>query len=309
MVRMTITEKTILILALGLCLTLLSNRPVSAQASENAAAESYNLGIQAAQKGDTVDAITYYNAAITADANYADAYFNLGSVYFAQGNFIESAKNFKKVTELNPSSAEGFANYGKVLFAQEKYDDALAAYTSALAADPNHFEAVKELGKLHYKKGGKQNPGAFDKAIEMLEKYLKHDSTDSYSYYLNAMAYKQKKNNSKAIENFQKAIKYDPENFESFNSLAGIYLTQQSYTQAIDNFEKALKLKPKNYRTARNLAIAVQSRDPENYEAAIAAWENFLKIARGNSAAQKYVTQAEQLVKDLKDAKAISGDE
>lgn len=308
MMRTIDLKKTLWIMTWGLCLMLLSGGPVFGQASENAAAESYNMGIQAAQKGDTTDAITYYNAAVTADADYTDAYFNLGSIYFAQGKYAESAKNFKKVTELSPASAEGFANYGKVLFVQEKYDDALAAYTSALEANPDHFEAVKELGKLHYKKGSKQNPEAYNRAIEMLEKYLKHDSTDSYSYYLNGMAYKQKKNNAKAIENFQKAITYDPNNFESLNSMAGIYLAQQSYTQAIDYFERALKIKPKNYRTARNLAIAIQSRDPENYDGAIAAWENFLKIARGNSAAQKYVAQAEQLVKDLKDAKAISGE-
>ena len=308
MTGITMTSKIFRIIVLGLCLTLFSVGSAFAQASENAAAESYNMGIEAVQKGDTTDAITYYLAAITADANFADAYFNLGSIYFAQGNYMESAKNFKKVTELDPSSAEGFANYGKVLFVQEKYDDALNAYTSALQADPEHFEAVKELGKLYYKKGDRKNLEAYDKAIEMLEKYVKHDSTDSYSYYLMGMAYKQKKNYGKAIDNFQKAIKYDPNNFESLNSLAGIYLTQQSYSQAIDYFEKALKLKPKNFRTARNLAIAIQSRDPENYDAAIAAWETFLKIARGNSAATKYVTQAEQLVKDLKDAKAISGE-
>ena len=305
MLRISLAKRAFGLSILGLTLALFSFGIASAQTEGSAAAESYNLGIKAIQDNDTTSALTYYRAAITADDKFADAYFNLGSIYFAQQNYIESAKNFKKVTELDPASAEGFANYGKVLFVQEKYDEALAAYQGALQADPNHGEAEKELGKLYYKKGDKNNPEAYDKAIEMLEKYLKRDSTDSYSYYLIAMAYKQKKNDQKAMDNFLKAIKYDPEHFESLNGLAGIYLTKEQYTQAITYFERALKLKPKNYRTARNLAIAIQSRDPENYDAAIEAWDNFLKVARGNSSAQKYVAQAEQLIKDLKDAKAL----
>jgi tetratricopeptide (TPR) repeat protein len=300
------------IFLIGACFVLSSSglaQEEQQSAEGSAAAESYNLGIKAEQNGDTVDAVTFYKAAIAADENLADAYFNLGSIYFAQKNYIDAAKNFKQVTERDPSSAEGFANYGKVLFVQKKYSDAMAAYQSALEADPNHAEAEKELGKLYYKQGSKENPEAYDKAIEMLQKYLKNDSTDSYSHYLCAMAYKKRKSYKNAIKNFEKAIKYNANHYESLNGLAGIHLTQQRYSQAIKYYKQALKVKPKNYRCARNLAIAVQSSDPENYDAIIAAWQDFLKIARRNTAASKYVKQAEQLINDLEEAKTVAEEE
>ena len=79
---------------------------------------------------------------------------------------------------------------------------------------------------------------------------------------------------------------------------------------AITSFKKAMKLKPKHYRCSRKLAIAVQSSDPENYDAAIEAWNKFIAVARKNTdaRAKKYIAEAEKLVKELDDARVMSND-
>jgi tetratricopeptide (TPR) repeat protein len=308
-------RKLIVYSLLGLLVAALGATTAFAQdTTETAAAQSYNLGIQAEQKGDTSEAITYYTAATTADPNYADAYYNLGSIYFAQNNLEKAAANFKKITEIKPGSADGFAAYGKVLYAQGKYDDALAAYQQALTNDSKYTEGHKELGKLYFKMATQsskadERTSLYNESIGQLEKYVAESPDDAYSYYLMGMAYKRLKNNNKAIENLTKASQLDPNDFESIYSLAVTYQSMDRYSQAIDAFEKALKLKPKDYLAAYNLAIAIQSTDSENYDAIIAAYERFLDIARKNtdSRAKNLIPQVEALVKKLNEAKAASG--
>jgi len=289
----------------------------SLQAQENvdtAAVQSYNLGIQAEQNGDTAEALTYYQAAVTADPNYADAHHNIAAINFAQRNYEKAAENFKKLTEIDPTDPEGFASYGKVLYVQDKYDEAMDAYQQALQISPNYGEALKELGKINFKMATRSSKAAerkefYQQCIGNLEKYVGSVPDDAYSYYLMGMAHKRLKNYNKAIENLTMAVELDPEDFESMSSLAGIYVSLERYSKAIDAYEKALKLKPKDYLAAYNLAIAVQSSNPENYDAAIGAWQRFLGVARKNtdSRAKKLIDQAESLIEKLEEAKAAGG--
>ncbi len=290
------------LLAFVLTVALFCSGSAQAQDTEKAK-ENFNLALEEQKKGDIEMAVNYYEAAIASDPGFADAYLNLGSLYFEQKRYKEAAENFKKVTEVASDNPVGFVNYGKVLYVQKKDEEALAAFQGALKADKSHIEAEKELGKLYYFR--LKN---YDESIKSLEKYLKSDSTDSYANFLCGMACKKKKDNSKAVSFFGKAISADPNHFESRYNLANIYLQQERFSQAIKHFKKALSLKPKHYLTAYNLAIAVESNDPEDFDSSIAAWKKFLKIARKNPKAKKYVESTEKHIKDLEDAKVLGSE-
>ncbi len=267
------------------------------------AKESFNMGLEAQKNGNVTEAATYYTAAITSDPTFADAYLNRGSIYFQQEQYSNAEADFKKATELQPEDPLSWSNLGKVYVVINKRDEAISAFQAALDADKQFAEANKELGKLYFKNN------QYAEAIAALEAYVAVDPQDQYSHYLLGMAYKKQKNTNKAIASFQKALEIDPNDFESLNNLGSIYLTRGNYANAIDYYERALKVKPKEYRTARNLAIAVQSQDPENYDASIAAWQRFISVAKKNtdSRAQKFIAEAESLIKQLEDAKAIGG--
>jgi superkiller protein 3 len=285
-----------------------------ALSQDTVAASSFNMGIKALQDGDTTGAVTYYRAALAADENHTGALLNIGSIYFVQKKYVEAAKNFKKVTELDPTGIDGFSNYGKVLVVQKKYDDALLAYQAALDADGDYADAHKEIGKIYFKKAGQttvksEKASFYDESIKALNKYLEKDTSDHYSYYLLGMASKYKKHLKNAKANLQKAISLNANHFESRYNLANIYREQESFSRAIEQYESALKIRPKHWRCAYNLAVAVQSNDPEGYEASIAIWEKFLKLARKNPKARKYISTTEKLIKDLKEAKVIADEE
>ncbi len=308
-------KKIKILLVLAACITVVGAGAVRAQESpDTSAISSYNLGIQAEQKGDTTEAITYYQAAVTSDPEYADAYYNMGSIFFAQAKYEKAAENFKKVTEIDPTNPEGLASYGKVLYVQDKYDESMEAYQQALQVSPNFGEARKELGKINFKMATRSSKAVerkefYQQCIGNLEKYVASAPDDAYSYYLMGMAHKRLKSYDKAIENLTMAVELDPEDFESISSLAGIFVSLERYSQAIKAYEKALKLKPKDYLAAFNLAIAVQSSNQDDYDAAIGAWQRFLNVARKNtdSRAKELIDQAESQIKQLEEAKAAGG--
>ncbi len=266
--------------------------------TSNAAKESYNLGLEAQQKGDTLDAITYYKAAITADANLSDAYLNLGSIYFAQKQYGEAMINFKRTTELSPTDGLGFSNLGKSYYAMKQYDNALSAFQGAASADPSNSAVKKEIGKIYY------NLKNYDECIKAYEDFFKTD-TDAYAFYQCGMAYRKKKQSNKAITYFKKAVVANPNHFGSQYNLANIYRERESYSQAMTHYNTAKTLNPKHWRTFYNYAICVHSSDPENYDAIIAAYKSFLKVARKAPKARKFIGPTEKVVKDLEDAKAI----
>ena len=65
-----------------------------------------------------------------------------------------------------------------------------------------------------------------------------------------------------------------------------------------------MKASPKKYQAAYNYAIAVESQDPQNYDANIANWDKFISVAKKNPKAKAQVATAQNHVKKLKDAKA-----
>lgn len=284
-----------------LCLLTVVFLVGTAAADAAKAKESFNLGVASQKKGDNATAITQYKAAIVADPSFVDAYMNLGSLLFTQQKYPEAAENFKKVTTLAPTNPAGFTNYGKTLYAQKKDAEAMTAFQTAIKLDDNYIDAHKELAKLYFFRLEKP-----DDAIASLKRYLRGDSTDSYANYLCGMAYKKKKDPRSAITYLKTAAAKDPQNFEALYNLAGIYREDGSFKQAIDFYEQALKVKPKHHIAAYNLAISIESNDPENYDASIAAWERFLRLARNNPNARQLVDQADKHVKELRDAKAAA---
>lgn len=266
----------------------------------NQAKESFNGAIEAVKNGDTTTAISMYKGAIQLDESMADAYLNLGSIYFAQDKFKEAETTFKKYTELKADDPIGFSNLAKVYMVQKKNTQAKTAYESALAADPNYSEAHKELGKIFY------NMKDYDASISSLQKYTTAVTDDYYAFYLLGAALEKKKQTNDAVAAYKNALKAKPDHFESLRNLGKIYAKKENYTLAIDYYKQAMKVKPKDYKTAYNLAIAVQSKDPEDYDTIIAQWDKFVKLARKIPKAKKYMANAENLLKQLREAKAVA---
>ncbi len=279
-----------------LAVLLISSSSVFAQNDEaNKAKELYN---QAIETSNATEAEKLYKAAISHDPTFIDAYINLGALYFSNKNYDEAAKTFKQATEKDPKSADAFVNLGRVNYTLRRWAEAESAFNSAIALDPKNADYYKELGKVYYKLG-RDN---YSQMIDAFQKCHANGGGDYLTYYLIGKGYKEQGDNAKAIAAYKTSIELKEKNDNAHFALGQIYLSQENYSTAAGEFHRALNLDPKSWRAAYNYAVAKETGDPENYKDNIAAWEQFIKVAKKNPQANKDLNVAEAHVKELKDA-------
>lgn len=279
-----------------LAILLISSSSVLAQTDDaNKAKELYN---QAIKTTNTAEAEKLYKAAIEKDPTFVDAYINLGALYFSNKDYDDAAKMFKEAADKDPKSADAFVNLGRVNYTLRRWAEAESAFNSAIALDPKNGDYYKELAKVYYRKGREDYP----QMVAALEKCHANGAGDYLTYYLLGKGYKEGGDNTKAIASFKKSIELKEDNDNAHFALGQIYLSQEKYPTAASEFNRALKLDPKSWRAAYNFAVAQESGDPENYKDNIAAWEQFIQVAKKNPQANKDLNVAEAHVKELKDA-------
>ncbi|MEW6412978.1 MAG: tetratricopeptide repeat protein [Candidatus Zixiibacteriota bacterium] len=271
--------------------------PATLLAEPEKAKEHFNAGLSAEKAGNEAGAITSYEAAIGEDAGFVDAYINLGAIYFRQKQFDKALQNFKTATEKDKKNADAFANLGRVQYALKKYAEAEIALKEAIALKGGDAEYYKDLGKVYYRK---QNN---EELIAALSKCHQLGGGDNLTYYMLGKAYEDTGNMDQAINALKKSAELDPKYDNAHSAIGAIYLSQEKYNSAAGAFKSALNVDPNNYRAAFNYAVAVESGNPENFDANIANWENFIRIGSKNPKAKNDVAVAKEHVKELKAAK------
>jgi tetratricopeptide (TPR) repeat protein len=270
--------------------------PSPAGADTQKAKENFNAGVKAMEAGKVDEAILAYKAAISEDPEFVDSYLNLGAIYFEQKDYEKAREMFQTATEKDKTNAIAFANLGRVEYVLKKYVEAEAAFQTAISLDKNNPELYKELGKVYYKKRD------YPKVVETISKCHELGGGDYNTYYMLGKGFQKQDKTQKAIEAFKKSIELK-DNYRARSALGRIYLAQEKFKQAARQFQAALKVEPKGWRAAYNYAVAVQSSDPENYDANIKAWQRFVKLAKNIPKAKNQVAEAKRVIKDLQEAK------
>lgn len=270
--------------------------PLGVAGDTEKAKESYNQGIKAQQEGKTDEAIIAYQAAIGEDPEYIDSYINLGAIYFGMKDYEKALAMFKTAAEKDEKSAMAFANVGRVQYSLQRWIEAETAFKTAITIDGKNADLYKELGKVYYKKRD------FAKVAETIAKCHELGGGDDNTYFILGMSNQNQGKTKEAVNALKKSLELK-DSYKAHASLGGIYLSQEEFSAAAKEFKAALKANPKGHRAAYNYAIAIQSQDPENYDANIKAWENYIKLAKNNPRAKNQVAEAQRVIKDLKEAK------
>ncbi|MEW5994734.1 MAG: tetratricopeptide repeat protein, partial [Candidatus Zixiibacteriota bacterium] len=209
-------------------------------------------------------------------------------------------KAFKTATEKAPQNVMAFANLGRVHFALRQWLEAETAFNSAIELDSKNAEMYKELGKVLFY--GRRD---FPKVVETISKCHELGGGDYLTYYMLGKAYQGLEKITDAIAALKKSLEFKSY-AKAHSALGRIYLGQEKFVLAAQEFKAAFEANPKEHRAAFNYAVAVQSANPNDYDASIKAWEDYLKVAKGNPRAKNQLAQARQVIKDLKDAKENS---
>jgi tetratricopeptide (TPR) repeat protein len=116
--------------------------------SKNAkSATLYNkLGITHLQLQHFKEAGKDFERAIKLKRDYADAYNNLGVIRYEQKKYGKAIKEYEKAIKLDSTMGSYFSNLGAAYFAKKKFDKANDAYAKALELDPDIFDRISRTG-------------------------------------------------------------------------------------------------------------------------------------------------------------------
>ncbi|KAJ8665348.1 hypothetical protein QAD02_007010 [Eretmocerus hayati] len=109
----------------------------------------YNIGKNAADKGNKDHAKIEYQEAIRLNPNYSQAMNNLGNLYKDEKNYDMAEKLFRQAITLQNDFAAAWMNLGIVLSAMKRYTEAEMSYSSAIAHRNMYPDCYYNLGLLH----------------------------------------------------------------------------------------------------------------------------------------------------------------
>ena len=112
------------------------------------AAPFYYLGIFYAQRGDTTQALHYFDRTIITDYNFLEAYIEKAALLLALKKPAEAQKELALLRAIAPTYAPGHYWIGKVAEAQEQKEKAIYQYQLALSLDSTLVQAKQALSRL-----------------------------------------------------------------------------------------------------------------------------------------------------------------
>jgi tetratricopeptide (TPR) repeat protein len=117
--------------------------PWVAQARD--AAEWFEVGCRAEDRGDHAQAAHAYRQALLAGGPSAESCFNLANVLCALGEYAQAGERYRQVLELDPNFWEAWNNLGTVLTYDGRDEEAVTAYRQALRLHPRYPDAHYNL--------------------------------------------------------------------------------------------------------------------------------------------------------------------
>ncbi len=268
-----------------------------AEGDKEKAKEHFNAGLTASQGGKTDEAILGYQAAIAEDPLFIDAYINLGAIYFNKNDFQSALTMYRTATEKDPKNATALSNLANVEYELKRYAEAQGHLNTAIGMTPKDASLYKDLGKVLFAKRD------YEEAIKAANKCHELGGGDHVTHYIQGKSFQKLEKPTEAIGCFEKSVQLQQKNYNALFALGQVFLSQGKYLNAANYFDQALKASPTKHLAAYNYAVAVESHEPENYPKNIEAWEKFIRLAKNNPKARTELSEAENHLKELREAK------
>jgi len=110
-------------------------------------ASTYNsIGKLYFDKGDTSNALLFYNKAISLDSTIAEILINRAVVFGANGKYDIALRDFNKGLALEPTNVNGYLNRSLLFTITGQYEKAIADHTACLNLDSSNTELYYERG-------------------------------------------------------------------------------------------------------------------------------------------------------------------
>lgn len=207
----------------------LSSTPAAAAAFETtpeAAAEAYQLGVTAHQRGDLAAAAVAFERAVALNPMEAAHFYAAATMLRASGRPAEAIQRFGGALALNPGDAGALIGLGHSLAGVGRADDAARAYRRASSAQPAQADARTNL--VRYLQG----QGRLAEAVEIL-RAATHGPFGALDDFFNlAIVLSQLGRRDDAVDCLRRAIRRHPDSAAAMVRLANLHLTEFEVRQA-----------------------------------------------------------------------------
>jgi len=193
------------------------------------------------RSGFNRESIRFYERAISLDPEFASAILMLGFAYGNLGYPMKEAGYTRRAFELRDKVSERESLFIQgVLFyeSEETYDNARKAFEELIQLYPEDYFGNMLLGNVF------KNIEEFDKAIERYDICIQNKYNPTYPYQEQADAYRAQGSYDKAREVLEKYLGDFGDNASIHISLAITYICQGEYRSALSELTNALFVDP-----------------------------------------------------------------
>lgn len=216
--------------------------------------------------------------------------------------FDQAIAEYKLALQADHDNAKVWVNIGSAYQQKDDYDNALDAYQQALKIEPGNSAAQQGIKTASAAKQDKMiaeatkagsdyfKQGKYDEAIKQYELLLKSNPQDAAIYFNLGATYQGKKDIEQAIAKYRQAIAIDQTNkiykkaLDDALAIKVAPIIEQAiekhkakdYAAAIAGYQEALKIQPKNANLLYDLASAQYSR--EDYASAKQSYQKAFEV-------------------------------
>jgi tetratricopeptide (TPR) repeat protein len=262
-------------------------------------------------EGDLTAAIALYKQALEIVKDNARLWTNLGSAYQLSDDFMQARAAYQKALELDARNES--TNWYVLAAIDEHYKQgakALAEYQKYIATSPGHQFVSQASARIKA-----LTANINDTQVLPTQSQIK-TATSSRNAFDEGVKFQQANKFDEAIIEYKKAMELMPSESSYAFALASAYQGKSDFDNAILYYKKALDMDPKNpdyikyYNAATDLKAApileaaIKKHTEEDYQSAIALYNQALAIVPKNARAHTNAAAAYQAAGDFAAAKS-----
>jgi len=152
------------------------------------------------RKGNSDNAIVYFNKAIEHEPEWASAFYNRGLVKRDINDIDGAIADMTRAIEFNPEFADAYLNRGRLKRRKEDFEGAIQDFNEAIKLAPDKFNAYYARGLARWKRGNIDGAlSDFAKAVELEPEYWRIFYSRGFCLFWNGML-------EKALEDFTRVL-------------------------------------------------------------------------------------------------------
>jgi protein O-GlcNAc transferase len=201
----------------------------------------------------------------------AEALFLLGNMSHQKGNYLDAISYFTRAVAESPQLPILHLSLGTSLMVLKRYEESIAELKEAILLDPCYSTAWFQLGAVH------EAQGNLDLAINAYSETQRLDPSHDHAVQRSADIRHRQNRMEEAMELYQEALRLQPNNFMVCNNAGNAAKYLGRINEALAWYQKAQDLEPNQRICASNyLMTMLLSADcsPEEIYRKHASWSN-----------------------------------